>query len=1345
MSKSRLHMKNTILKVFLAVFTCISLFSSNVEASHLRGGEITWKCVTSGGKSKYKFKVVVYRNCQGCEGCLGDFETIVVCSMNGGLQLSLNNSFLPGSGTERYVVTNGNTTGNLYDIRVKRIDRKDVSPSCSFPAIDPLVCRQPSNNSDVGALEKHTYESGPIDFTGVLPPTDPNSPLVFSFENNARDGALNLQSAVGNGSMVLVAKMYPFYPNGSTAPQAVSSCFDSAPDFTESPAAILYTSGLDFVFNNNANDQDLDNLYYELGTPYANKDPEGCPYNLDPVDVWFNYPYYSVANPFGLPSDKYSFNNYTGEFTFKPAVAGDFVSVIKVSSYKCDQKVSEIYRDFKVKILVPDINQNTNRYPSYVQPFRDNANKPVNEINVVAGNTILIPLIIRDSLPGSGNGISPQQVEFTVNGIAMGLENSDTLVGCPYPPCAMLTKNKKNYIYGPFNPKPIAIQNTPGEIFGYGYDLGSAYGTGASANDTIWIYWPTSCSNLNKKDNCNGLTSSRYNFVVSAKDNFCRVPGKTIRTFSVNILPPDFYLSPPVRCITFNESNKQIELSWGVSTGDTNTFVRYEIYRNNTLIHQTSQIHTYNYIDATAGASPDSTYYVRAVNLCGVLDEVSPVKAMKLDAFFYRNNQARLTWNAIRSPKLPSSKGYVVYRSQSENPFNWQKIVDGDGDTTNTAAIDNYGLCGDTTYYKIESYDTIGCTSISTYDTLFHARIFASFHSDTVCFGTPTTFILTDLVGGIPPYSTVRWVGQEGFGAGNQDTVLFTYPSPGKKTYTFTVIDSKGCRIDVTDSTLVREVPNFEVFSDSACPNSVINLGVDLKSSIPIDSIYWLGDYDAVKDTFYFQKSGPYFDPSYSNPQWIFYSTAGTGNFPVYVTLKDIYGCTTTVIDTVKIGEPSVQFLSDPSLCYNPKTDSLRILPRYLTKPFNTVQWIDKANGQVIYQKNDGKDAFPLSVIAGRRYIDLEVRIEDSKGCKGEVSQIYTIAPWLDFRPDSLCIGDVANLRIVHKPISDTASYQYLWELDANTVDTVREPHHIYSSNGPKIITLLVTDIVTGCTTFIKDTLTVRDPMSFHIDVAPNCAGEQTVFTRVLDKATIDTAWEWTIDEFPNVIPNNEITFKGNAVCSVLLPSSDGYYRVVARINDQVTGCWTTVDTVLKVFNQPDIDFDVDSLNCAGKITQFISKVVGDTPPYIYSWSGEDNFVDTAQNPLHTYPENGNDYYSVSLSVTNSFGCVVTKTKLVRVCDDKRTMVMVPQIFSPGRERNNTLSVHYTNVDNFEFSVYNRWGIEVFKTTDPDFVWDGKDTRSTEYLMSGTYVYIVKANGLGKRNYLNKGTIAILR
>lgn len=1323
-------MKQVIQRFFFLLVTLLFLTNYNAKATHYAGGEITWKCVIEGGISKYQFKVIVYRNCANpgggqaaTIGNVGSTSTMQVDNLNGALSTALNTGRITANG----------------DINLVLIEKKDVSPSCSFGPGGPLDCAVP----DIGALEKHTFISQAIDFRGVLPPTNSNTPFIFSWNSCCRNiGIVNIgQGNSGGLSMYLISKMYPFYPNGSTNAKPVGECFDSSPEFSEAPAAILYTTGLDYVFNNNAIDPDLDGLYYDFADPIANLD-EVLNGTYDPATLWTNYPYYNAANPMGLLPSQFSFNNFTGEFTFKPLVSGMYTTAFRVAAYKCDQKVAEIFRDFQSRILVPDENQNTNRFPNLFPPFKDANNKPTNSLNVLAGNTLLIPIVLRDSTAG-GLDISTQNLELTVNGLAMGFENSDTLLGCPYPPCAILTKNKYDYTYGPGNPKPVAISNVPGEIFGYGYNLGVSYGK--FSQDTVWLYWPTTCANLNKRDDCNGLTSSRYNFVVTAKDDFCRVPGKTIRTFSVNLLPPDFYLSPPIRCITYDQNTHHVTFNWGVASGDTNTFIRYDIYRNNTLIFSTNNRNIYSYVDMSINASPDSTYYVRSINLCGVEDEVSPVKAITVEANFYRNNQARLVWNSIRTPNLKTAQGYNVYRSQTENPFNWVEIVDGDGDTTNTSAIDFFDLCGDTTYYKVEGLDSLGCVSISNIDTIFHPTLLASFHSDTVCLGTPTQFVLDNLSGGIPPYSTVRWIGDEGFTAGNSDTVLYTYPSWGVKYYKFTVIDSKGCRIDIDDSTYVRELPSFKILSDSACPGSVINFSLDVTPTATIDSIFWLGDYETATSTYLFDRKGPYTDGNLRAPKWIFSTNAGVGSFPITCTLKDIYGCTTTMYDTINTGEPYIEFISDTTLCYDTKKDSIRILPHFLTKPYNTVQWIDNNNSQVLYQANDGNDAFPTSRVAGRRYINLKVVIEDSKGCRGEVTQLYTLAPWFDFKPDSLCIGDVANLRLVHKPISDTASYTYLWELDANTVDTVREPIHVYTSNGPKVISILVTDLVTGCTSFIKDTLTVRDPMSFRVNVTPNCAGDFTVFNLEKYLPALDTAWEWTIDESPNVIPNNTITFKGSPTCSVLLPSSDGYFRVSLRVNDQNSGCWTTFDTVMKVFNQPDIDFDVDSLNCAGKVTRFISKVVGDTPPYIYSWVGEDNFIDTAMNPSHTYPENGDEYYSVSLSVTNSFGCVVTKTKMVRVCDDKRTLVMVPQIFSPGSEKNNTLSVAFTNVEDFEMSIYNRWGIEVFRSKDPNFVWDGKDQSTGEYLLNGTYVYIVKANGSGKRNYLNKGTIAILR
>lgn len=1326
-------MKRIIYLLTFGFIFCLSntFFVQDSHASHLRGGEITWKCVMENGISKYRFKVVVYRNCRGCESCLGPSDVIIVSNEIGQLSQTLNSALVAG---QPAVDADGN-------IRIARISRTDISPSCGFPTVNPLVCLFPPNNvsqSDAGAVEKHVYESGLIDFHGVLPPVNINTPIIFSFSQFARDGiAVNVQNSIKNGGMILYSKMYPFYPNGQTTSQPINECFDNSPDFTEPPSALLYTSGLDFVFNNNAIDKDLDDLYYWYDVPVAESDGEGNPVIPTPEEAFLEP--YTMTNPFNLLPDQYGFNQLTGEFRFKPLSPGDYTAVFKVVSYKCDQKVSEIFRDFQVSILIPDSTQNSNRYPTFKEPFKANNGTPTNTYSVIAGKDLWIPIVVRDSLPGINNGISPQEIEISVNGTAMGEENADTLTGCDFPPCAMMVRVKNNVNYSPLNPKPIAIQNVPGELFGYGYQLGAAYGATGSPtqNDTLWIYWPTSCSNLDKANDCNGLTSARYNFTVSTKDNFCRVPGKTIRTFSVLLLPPDFYLSPPIRCITYDYFSGAVNMQWGVAPGDTNTFVRYEIYRNNTLLFSTTNRNIYSYTDNSAGASPDSTYYVRSVNLCGINDDVSPAKPIVMEANFFRSNQARLTWNGIRSTPLQTATGYSVYRSETIAPFNWVKIVDGDGDTTNTEAIDNFNLCGDTTYYKVEAYDSLGCVSVSNIDTVSHPQLFARFHTDTVCQGVPTTFVLDTLYGGIPPYTTVRWLGDEGFSAGNDDTVTYVYPSHGTKYYTFTVIDSKGCRIDILDSVIVRELPNFEVISDSSCGGTAINnFSIVVNSQAPIATITYEGDGGNLNLT------GPFSDPLFRNLKWIFITNNGRGKFPVNVTLVDSFGCSTTVVDTVENGDPYVDILVDSTQCQNPK-DTIRIQPYFLSRPFNNVQWIDITNPASPSVVQSLTDFLPLSKLAGKRFVKLKVTVEDSKGCFGEGYVSFNLSPAVEFKPDSLCIGDAVNFDLDFANGSDTNNFTFLWELDANTVSTDRRPVHTYTSNGPKVITLTVTDTINGCTTIINDTLTVRNPMAFTIQVNPDCAGLPTTFSPNVTSG-IDTAWEWTINEYPDVRPNNTITISGVRQPQVTLDAGTGYFRVTLSMNDQLSGCWTTVDTVIKVFNQPDIDFDVDSLNCAGQLTQFISKVIGDSGPYTYNWVGDDNFTDTAANPTHAYPNNGSEYYGVTLTVTNRFGCIVSKTKQVRVCDERRTIVQVPQIFSPGRERNNTLSVHYTNVDDFEFTVYNRWGIEVFNTKDPNFVWDGKD-QAGEYLMSGTYVYIVKANGSGKRNYLTNGTIVVLR
>jgi gliding motility-associated-like protein len=104
------------------------------------------------------------------------------------------------------------------------------------------------------------------------------------------------------------------------------------------------------------------------------------------------------------------------------------------------------------------------------------------------------------------------------------------------------------------------------------------------------------------------------------------------------------------------------------------------------------------------------------------------------------------------------------------------------------------------------------------------------------------------------------------------------------------------------------------------------------------------------------------------------------------------------------------------------------------------------------------------------------------------------------------------------------------------------------------------------------------------------------------------------------------------------------------------------------------------------------------------------------------------------------------------VCVDNCPRYELPNVFTPDNDDINdifTPLANYRFIENsVDMHIYNRWGEEVFSTTDPDIKWDGKDKRSHQPLTDGVYYYICVV----KQIYLDgdvplalKGTITIIR
>ncbi|HLN52543.1 MAG TPA: gliding motility-associated C-terminal domain-containing protein [Lentimicrobium sp.] len=68
----------------------------------------------------------------------------------------------------------------------------------------------------------------------------------------------------------------------------------------------------------------------------------------------------------------------------------------------------------------------------------------------------------------------------------------------------------------------------------------------------------------------------------------------------------------------------------------------------------------------------------------------------------------------------------------------------------------------------------------------------------------------------------------------------------------------------------------------------------------------------------------------------------------------------------------------------------------------------------------------------------------------------------------------------------------------------------------------------------------------------------------------------------------------------------------------------------------------------------------------------------------------------------------------------------LPNVFTPNFDNVNDLFVPfpgYTSVERVEMQIFNRWGLLVFETVDPEIRWDGKDKNSNSYCPEGVYFY----------------------
>jgi gliding motility-associated-like protein len=114
-----------------------------------------------------------------------------------------------------------------------------------------------------------------------------------------------------------------------------------------------------------------------------------------------------------------------------------------------------------------------------------------------------------------------------------------------------------------------------------------------------------------------------------------------------------------------------------------------------------------------------------------------------------------------------------------------------------------------------------------------------------------------------------------------------------------------------------------------------------------------------------------------------------------------------------------------------------------------------------------------------------------------------------------------------------------------------------------------------------------------------------------------------------------------------------------------------------------------------------------------------------------------------TLEVTDSKGCKGKDSSVIRV-KDCLYGVFIPTGFTPDNDGRNDKfkATVYGPVQDFELTVFNRWGTIVFKSNNPDRGWDGKINGRPQD--SGTFVWICKYRLNSSDIKIQKGTVMLV-
>lgn len=1282
---------STLKKLLLSCSMLVYLIISNVntaKASHLYGAELFYTYISG---SKYTVTMIIYGDCGGTASVFAALYTA----------------------TPEIQVYNGTTLYRTMYLKVQSGSGTEVTPVCPS-SLSSTTC----NGGTVPGIKRFIYS----DTISI----GTSASWKFRFTSNLVSGGSVAGRSNSITNIVIPTAGSPMSLEATLDNTAMPN---SNPSYTTIPTP-FFCVGSAQEYNQGAVDPNTgDSLYYQL---VPGLDASTTPSSL----VTYISPYTATA-PLAASTGTFSFSSSTGQLSFTPNLIQKSLVVSKVSEYRSGVLVGTSMREMTFIVLscsnrspsgkissvtggtatsntTIDICKNENLLTFSINPTdSDGDNITVTYAGLPSGAVL--------SLSGSGTKTPTSSVSWNISSVAPGTYYF--FVTYQDDACPLSSKQTIAYTINVL-PKPSL-----------GYALVSA---ATCIKKAVFTVTPSGTGSPWKLSALSGTTTLHTITGITAAINDSLAPGTyTLRLTNTNNCYYDTTItiaSPPAVTANISSTNP---LCIGSSDGTITAT-------------GTASIAPYTYAIGSGSYSSTSTF--TGLNAATYTIHIKDGNGCVKDTTITLSNPAPIVPSISLSNPLcvGSSNGSITATgSGSIAPYTYA-IDAGTYSTSNTFT----GLSAKT--YTIHVKDSKGCIKDTSVTLKDPAPIVPAIGiKNPTCNPVSDGKIFVDASSGVLPY-------QFALGSGGYSSVaIFTALNIG--TYTVHVKDANGCikdtSVTLTDSIIISASTSVTKPSCFGYSDGKITL-TPTKGIVPFTYALGSGSFTTTN----------------------VFSGLSIGTYTIH--LKDSLGCLNDI--PVTVTQPSAVSLSvtinQPS-CNGYNDGSITMTGSGGTPAYSYAMGTGTYSGSTV-----------LSTLTAGAYT---LHVKDMNGCIKDTSiNIAQPAPlFLNATPTPpLCFGEY-TAKVSFSAFGGSPDYSYAYDDNAaNSTNPLTGLNagthvlHLIDKNGCKkdstiFITtpakLLISNLITTnptCEGYADGSITLKasggiNPYSYaidsttyksnnsftnlkeggyslHVKDSNNCRADTMVqlvgYPHILLDSTAiksTSCWGLSDGEFTLYASGGNPPFRYSAVDfpdTITTPHYDSLKagNYVVTITD-LTNCSKTVTITVP---QPDLislETVVTPNNCIqldtiGGVTVLAS---GGTQPYSYLWN-----TGSTDSSIHNL-ENGN-YFVLVIDKNNCKDSIVSQVGYDDCCRPS-----IPNAFTPnGDGKNDVFYILYKgDIELKEFSIYNRYGQQVFTTSNIHAGWNGLIDGTPGDL--GSYYYYVKLICGNKKDHIVefKGDVTLIR